>query len=155
MHLRRFVIDDTMDFASFRKYLGATPLRLAEMTPKPGSPADPGATIISAKIPGFQKVDPKSVGMALLNLGVVEPFSYDAQNGEVMLALNEAISSLKSKVNRAIVWATDVKTGKRVEATWVFGTPGSTTPPAPATPLPAVTPGPATASTTPAPTGPR
>jgi len=153
MHLRRFVIDDTMDFASFRKHLGATPLRLADMTPKPGSPADPAAMIISAKIPGFQKIDPKSVGMALLSLGVVEPFSYDAQNGEVMLALNEAVSSLKSKVNRAIVWATDLKTGKRVEATWSFRTAGSQKPPDPT--LPAVTPVRATASTTPAPTGPR
>ncbi|MFP5246231.1 MAG: polysaccharide deacetylase family protein [Thermoanaerobaculia bacterium] len=119
LKMKRFVIDDKMDFAAFRRYLGATPLQLAEMTPKPGK-VDAGITTISAKIPGFENLDPKSVGMALLSLGSTVPYSYDARSGEVRLTLKEAISSLKAKYHRAVVWATDMKTGKRVEATWTF-----------------------------------
>jgi len=131
LKMKRFVIDDKMDFAAFRRYLGATPLQIAEMTPKPGNLIDKGVTTISAKIPNFESLDPRSVGMALLSLGSTVPYSYDARNGEVTLALGEAISSLKSKVHRAVVWANDAKTGKRVEATWVF----RLTDPPPAQPL--------------------
>ena len=121
LKMRRFVIDDKMDFAAFRKYLGATPMQIAEMTPKPGNATiDPGITTISAKIPGFQSLDPKSVGMALLSLGSTVPYSYDARSGEITLTLREALSTLKAKYHRAVVWATDVNTGKRVEATWVL-----------------------------------
>lgn len=130
LKMKRFVIDDKMDFAAFRKYLGATPLQLAEVTPKPGV-VDAGVTTIKAKIPGFQSVDPKSVGMALLSLGATVPYSYDARSGEVTLTLKNAISNLKSKYHRAVVWATDVKTGKRVEATWVFRLPDPLAPPKP------------------------
>jgi peptidoglycan/xylan/chitin deacetylase (PgdA/CDA1 family) len=137
LRMRRFVIDDKMDFADFRKYLGAKPMRLASMTPKPGTPVDPDATTISAKIPGFESLDPTSVGMALLSLGSTVPYSYDARSGEVTLALQESIATLKSKYHRAVVWATDRKSGKRVEATWVFRMPE---PPKPPEPLPAVTP---------------
>jgi peptidoglycan/xylan/chitin deacetylase (PgdA/CDA1 family) len=123
LKMKRFVIDDKMDFAAFRKYLGATPMQLAEMTPKPGAGFDPGITTISAKIPKPESLDPKSVGMALLSLGTTVPYSYDARSGEITLTLRDALSSLKSKYHRAVVWATDRKTGKRVEATWVFRMP--------------------------------
>lgn len=139
LKMKRFVIDDKMDFAAFRKYMGATPMQLAEMTPKPGTGFDPGITTISARIPGFQSIDPKSVGMALLSLGATVPYSYDARSGEVTLTLSDAISSLKSKYHRAVVWATDLKTGKRVEASWVFRLPDPNAPPAQQA-LPAVTP---------------
>jgi peptidoglycan/xylan/chitin deacetylase (PgdA/CDA1 family) len=143
--MRRFVIDDKMDFAAFRKYLGATPLQLADMTPKPGPGIiDPGITTISAKIPDFQSLDPKSVGMALLSLGATTPYSYDAKSGEITLTLHEAISTLKAKYHRAVVWATDLKTGKRVEATWVFRLPK---PGDSEKPLPPVTPARVVAST--------
>lgn len=154
MRMRRFVIDDKMDFAAFRKYLGATPMHLADMTPKPGLLVDAGVTTISAKIPGFEKLDPKSVGMALLSLGATVPYSYDAHNGEVTLALNEAITSLKAKYHRAVVWATDIKSGKRVEATWVFRMPEPPKPPEAPKALPAVTPARVvTTASTPTPTG--
>ena len=130
LKMKRFVIDDQMDFAAFRKYLGATPMQLAEMTPKPGH-VDGATRTISAKIPGHKNVDPQSVGMALLSLGSVVPYSYDARSGEVTLRLEDAITSLKSKYHRAVVWATDRKTGKRVEATWTFQFPE---PPKPAAP---------------------
>ncbi len=137
LKMRRFVIDDKMDFAAFRRYLGATPMQLAEMTPKPGIGIDPGITTISAKIPGYQSLDPKSVGMALLSLGSATPYAYDARNGEITLALGDALSTLKSKYHRAVVWATDRETGKRVEATWVFRLPDAAKP---EQALPAVTP---------------
>jgi peptidoglycan/xylan/chitin deacetylase (PgdA/CDA1 family) len=142
LKMKRFVIDDKMDFAAFRKYLGATPMEIAEMTPKPGTGFDPGITTISAKIPNYQSLDPASVGMALLSLGTTVPYSYDARSGEITLMLSEALSSLKSKYHRAVVWATDMKTGKRVEATWVFKKPEEEKP------LPVVTP--VLASTVPA-----
>ena len=127
LKMKRFVIDDKMDFAAFRKYLGATPMQLAEMTPKPGV-VDAGVTTIKAKIPGFESLDPKSVGMALLSLGATVPYSYDARSGEVSLTVKNALTNLKAKYHRAVVWATDVKTGKRVEATWVFRIPDPNAP---------------------------
>lgn len=148
LKMKRFVIDDKMDFAAFRKYLGATPMLLAEMTPKPGKLDDPAVTTISAKIPKFESLDPKSVGMALLSLGSAIPYSYDARSGEVRLTLSNALASLKSKVHRAVVWGTDLKTGKRVEATWVFRVPDPNAP-APAPPAPAAT-APVVAAATPA-----
>ena len=118
LRMKRFVIDDRMDFAAFRRYLGAQPMQLAEATPKSGA-VDPAARVITAKIDPA-KVDPKSVGMALLSLGSTVPYSYDARSGSVSLVLQDAISSLEAKSHRAVVWATDLKTGKRVEATWTF-----------------------------------
>lgn len=134
LRMKRFVIDDRMDFAAFRKYMGATPMQLAEMTPKPGV-VDAGVTTVSAKIPGFQNLDPKSVGMALLSLGNAVPFSYDARNGAISIAVRDGLTALTSKANRALVWGVDTKTGKRVEATWVFRFPD---PNKPAPPPPVV-----------------
>ena len=130
LRMKRFVIDDRMDFAAFRRYLGATPLRLADRTPKPGV-VDTGVTTVSAKIADFGNLDPKSVGMALLSLGNTVPYSYDAKNGAISLAVRDGITALKSRYHRAVVWGTDVKTGKRVEATWVFRLPDPAKPPAP------------------------
>jgi peptidoglycan/xylan/chitin deacetylase (PgdA/CDA1 family) len=140
LRMKRFVIEDRMDFADFRKYLGATPMQLAQMTPKPG-PLDLGVrtTTVSAKIPNFQHLDPKSVGMALLSLGTMVPYSYDARSGEITLRLQDAVTSMKAKYHRAVVWATDRQTGQRVEATWVFRLPDPAAPPKPpAQPQPAL-----------------
>jgi peptidoglycan/xylan/chitin deacetylase (PgdA/CDA1 family) len=134
--MKRFVIDDRMDFAAFRRYLGARPMQIAEVTPKTGA-VDPSARMISAKIPKHDTLDPKSVGMALLSLGSMVPYAYDAKTGAVSLVLQDAISSLKTKTHRAVVWATDIKTGRRVEATWVFHLPE---PPRPAVPAPVTPP---------------
>lgn len=136
LRMKRFVIDDKMDFAAFRQYLGATPMQVAEITPKPGT-IDAAVRTISAKIPGHANLDPKSVGMALLSLGATVPYSYDARSGEVTLRLKDAITTLKSKYHRAVVWATDLKTGKRVEASWVFRLPDPNAPKPPAQPAPA------------------
>jgi hypothetical protein len=151
--MRRFVIDDKMDFADFRSYLGAKPMRLAEMCPKPGTPVDLGVTTISAKIPSFESLDPTSVGMALLSLGATVPYSYDARSGEITIALQEAISTLNSKVHRAVVWATDLKSGRRVEATWIFRMPAPPKVPDDQKALPAVTPARVVTASTLSPTG--
>ncbi len=129
LKMKRFVIDDRMDFAAFRRYMGATPMRLAEMTPKPGV-IDAGVNLISARIPNFESLDPKSVGLALLSLGNAVPYSYDAKNGAISLAIRDGITAIKSRYHRALVWGTDTKTGKRVEATWVFRLPDPNKPPA-------------------------
>jgi peptidoglycan/xylan/chitin deacetylase (PgdA/CDA1 family) len=137
LKMRRFVIDDRMDFADFRRYLGAVPMQLAEISPSPGKPVPPDARTITAKIPHFESLDPTSVGMALLSLGKTVPYSYDARSGAVKLVLRETIGSLKSKVHRAVVWGNDLKTGKRVEATFVFRIPEpATVPPPPQQPAP-------------------
>lgn len=133
LRMKRFVIDDRMDFADFRQYLGATPMQLAEMTPKPGV-IDSGVTSVSARIPGHENLDPKSVGMALLSLGSIVPYSYDAKNGAISLAVRDGITALKSRYHRAVVWGTDRKTGKRVEATWVFRLPDPNKPAPPPQP---------------------
>ena len=135
LRMKRFVIDDRMDFAAFRRYMGAAPMQLADMTPKPGvvnAGMLAGMTTISAKIPGFQNLDPKSVGMALLSLGSTVPYSYDAKNGAISLAVRDGITAIQARYHRALVWGTDVKTGKRVEATWVFRLPDPAKPTAPA-----------------------
>jgi peptidoglycan/xylan/chitin deacetylase (PgdA/CDA1 family) len=133
LKMKRFVIDDKMDFAAFRKYLGAQPMQLAEVTPSAGKPADPSTRSISARIASFESLDPTSVGMALLSLPSTLPYSYDARSGEVTLELTEEISSMKSRSHRAVVWARD-KNGRRVEATWVFRLP-SPEPREPVSPL--------------------
>jgi peptidoglycan/xylan/chitin deacetylase (PgdA/CDA1 family) len=140
LKMKRFVIDDKMDFAAFRKYLGATPMQLAEMSPKPGKPIDGPVTTVSAKIPSFRNVDPKSVGIALLSLGSTVPYSYDARSGEVTLVLRDAMKKATRKYHRAVVWATDRTSGKRVEASWVFRLPDPNAIPKPEAPSPATEP---------------
>ena len=123
LRMRRFVIDKRMDFAAFRRYMGATPMQLAEMTPKPGDVVEPSAAVISARIPNFKSVDPRSVGMALLGVSSLLPYAYDARTGAITLMVTDAIKALKGNYHRAVVWATDAKTGKRREATWTFKLP--------------------------------
>lgn len=128
--INRVVFDRKMDFADFRQYLGAKPMQLAEMTPAPKTPVDPSLTTVSAKIPNFKALDPRTVGMALLSAASALPFSYDAKDGSISIAIRDAISSL-GRSHRAIVWGIDRKTGKRVEASWTFKLPDPNAPPAP------------------------
>jgi peptidoglycan/xylan/chitin deacetylase (PgdA/CDA1 family) len=127
LRLRRLVIDKLMSFAVFRYYLGAKPLRLEETTPE--LVFNPDQPVVSAKIAEYKRVDPSSVGMALLSLGTT-PFSYDPRNGSISLVVHHA---LKGSLQRAIVWATDTKTGKRLEAVWSFRLPGASGTAEPAT----------------------
>ena len=116
LRMRRVIVDKRMDFAAFRHYLGAAPMQLAQMTPLPGQAVDPAvapATVISARIPNFQSFDPRTVGMALLSLGATTPFTYDPKDGSISIVVRDAISSLKGKYHRALVWATDAKGRRR------------------------------------------
>ena len=123
LRMKRYVIDKRMDFAAFRRYLGAGSMRVQDVTPMPNQVLEPEQPIvISAKLPNHESLDPKSIGMALITPGKANPFSYDAQNGSISMILSDAIATLKGKSLRALVWATD-KAGKRLEATWVFHVP--------------------------------
>jgi peptidoglycan/xylan/chitin deacetylase (PgdA/CDA1 family) len=134
LRMRRFAIDKRMDFTSFRHFLGAGQMQLAHMTPPPGQALDtvtlaatagtsapaPPPMVISAKIPNYKRLDPKSVGMTLMSAAGITPFAYDPRDGSISLTIKD---TLKGKFQRALVWATDVKTGKRLEAMWSFRLP--------------------------------
>jgi peptidoglycan/xylan/chitin deacetylase (PgdA/CDA1 family) len=122
LKMRRMVVEKKMDFVSFRRYLGAGSMQLDAMTPQPGVIFDPGQTLtVSAKIPNHEKIDPKSVGMALLSVPGTLPFSYDPSTGAISVAAVK--EALKGTYQRALVWATDAKSGKRIEASWIFKLP--------------------------------
>lgn len=134
LRMKRVAIDKRMDFATFRRLLGAGNMKIEEMSPQPGVIVDNAPTLtVAAKIPGFANVDPGSVGMALISSGASVPFSYDPRSGSITLTVKEA---LKGTLQRALVWATDVKSGKRVEASWTFRLPGAELPVKPAVPDP-------------------
>lgn len=139
LRMRRVVIDKKMDFAAFRRYLGAGSMRIEEALPAPTQVFEPEQPIVvSAKIPNHQSLDPKSIGMALISSGSTGPFSYDPKDGSISMVVRDAIETLRGKYQRALVWATDTKTGKRVEASWTFKVPDAILPQT--TPLPAVQP---------------
>jgi peptidoglycan/xylan/chitin deacetylase (PgdA/CDA1 family) len=121
LRMRRFAIDKRMDFSEYRHLLGAGQMQIANMTPTPGQVLEPSpALTVSAKIPNHSTLDPKSVGIALMSAGASSPYSYDPNDGLISVTVKEA---LKGKLQRALVWATDRKSGKRVEATWTFRLP--------------------------------
>ncbi|MEA2416923.1 MAG: hypothetical protein QOI58_3580, partial [Thermoanaerobaculia bacterium] len=127
LRMRRMVVEKKMDFVSFRRYLGAGSMPLDEMTPQPGVISDPGQTlIVSARIPNHDHIDPKSVGMALLSVPGSLPFSYDPRTGAISVAAVK--DALKGTYQRALVWATDAKSGKRIEASWIFKLPAPVLP---------------------------
>lgn len=157
LRMKRFVIDKRMDFASFRHYLGAGSMSVEDVTPLPNQIFEPEQPIIvSAKIPNYKSLDPQSVGMALVSGGGAVPYSYDPNDGSISLVLHDAFDALKGKAARALVWATELKSGRRVEASWTFHVPDPHAPlaqPEPQMVTPAVAPqtiGPETGSGTPA-----
>ncbi|HEX7419891.1 MAG TPA: hypothetical protein VF505_08380, partial [Thermoanaerobaculia bacterium] len=91
---------------------------------------------------------------ALLGVSSLLPYAYDAKTGAITLMMTDAIKALKGNYHRAVVWATDTKSGKRIEATWTFKLPDevlpSTTSPAiaPAQIVPATEPAAATSRRT-------
>lgn len=138
LRMRRLAIDKRIDFATYRHLLGAGQMQLADMTPHPGQAVDtaagvanvvanvatapapvppPSLVTVSAKIPGYKRLDPKSVGMTLISAAGNQSFAYDPRDGSISLTTKEV---LNGKYQRALVWANDVKTGKRLEATWAF-----------------------------------
>jgi peptidoglycan/xylan/chitin deacetylase (PgdA/CDA1 family) len=137
LRMKRFVIDKRMDFASFRRYLGAGSMAVQAVTPVPTQVFEPEQPIIvSAKIPNHTQLDPKTIRMALITPGTANPFSYDAKSGEITMVIKDAIEQWKGKSLRALIWATN-KAGKRVEASWVFHIPAPQLPQAPPAAQPA------------------
>ena len=131
MRMKRVAIEKSMDFAMFRHLLGAGSLRLEEMSPQPGHVVDdPNAMItVAAKIPNYKNLDPKSVGMALMSVSNSIPFAYDPQTGSISLTIKEV---LKGTFQRALVWATDLRSGQRIEASWIIRLPDEQLPIRPA-----------------------
>lgn len=124
LRMKRFVIDKGMDFASFRHFLGAGSMSIEDVTPMPNQVFEPEQPIVvSAKLPNYKSLDPQSVGMAMLSGGSVVPYAYDPNDGSITLVLKDAMETLKGKAARALVWATELKSGKRVEASWTFRVP--------------------------------
>ena len=122
LRMKRVVVDKRTNFAMFRKYLGAGSMQLAEMTPQPGQLLDGGQNLtISAKIPNHESLDPHSVGIVLLSVASSIPYAYDPADGSVTLVIKDAVAGT---LQRALVWATDLRSGKRVEASWTFRLPG-------------------------------
>lgn len=114
--LRRIVIRKDTSLASFRKLLGTSEMVLEATEPLSGGRLSDRPPVVSAKIRDYQNLDPASVQMAVLSLGRT-PFSYDPRDGTISLVVREG---LEGKRQRAFVWGTDRKTGKRVEASWTF-----------------------------------
>jgi len=132
LRMRRMVVEKKMDFVSFRRYLGAGSMRLDEITPQTGAAYDPGQTLtVSARIPNYEHIDPKSVGMALLSISKSLPYSYDPHTGAISVATVK--DALKGTYQRALVWATDSRSGKRIEASWIFKLPEAPLPLLPST----------------------
>jgi hypothetical protein len=122
LRMKRVIVDKRMNFALFRKYLGAGSMQLAEMTPQPGQLLDGGQNLtVSAKIPDHESLDPHSVGIVLLSVASSIPYAYDPADGSVTLMIKDAV---EGTLQRALVWATDLRSGKRVEASWTFHLPG-------------------------------
>jgi peptidoglycan/xylan/chitin deacetylase (PgdA/CDA1 family) len=148
LRMKRVIIEKRTDFAAFRHYLGARPMKIQDVTPVPNQLLDPGqSVVVTARITDHKALDPKSVGITLLSsvAGAAMPFAYDPQSGSISMTVNDVKDAIaaKSKYLRALVWGTEKKSGKRVEASLIFRLPE---PPQPV--VPAIDP--ATAATTPA-----
>lgn len=114
--MKRVVIYEKTSFATFRKLLGAEELKLANATPAPGGSFDPEAPVVSARIDGYEDLDPKSVSLAILGLRSV-PFSYDPRDGTISVVVRDPIPAGRYS---AVVWGTDRETGRRRDASWSF-----------------------------------
>lgn len=114
--MKRVVIRKNTSFDEFRRLLGTQPLALEEASPSPGNVFARQAPIISAKIANFEDLEPNSVQLAVLSLGTT-PYDYDPRDGSISMVIRE---SLEENVQRALVWGTDRRTGRRVEASWDF-----------------------------------
>lgn len=119
--MKRVIIHKSTTFSEFRKLLGSQELKLDATTPSAGGTFDPAAPVISARIEGFESLDPESVQLALVGRNG-EPFSYDPRDGTISLVVRQPLAAGS---HRAAVWAIDMETGQRREAVWSFRIPES------------------------------
>lgn len=113
--LRRVSISGSTTFDQFRKYLGAQPLSVVDLVPRPGLRLDPNDPVVSARIVDPSRIDPDSVRITVIGLGSV-PFSYDPRNGNLSLVIRDPLQGPQ----QVVVWATDRLTGQRMEQAWAF-----------------------------------
>jgi hypothetical protein len=123
-------------------------MRIQDVTPVPNQLLDPGqSVVVTARITDHKELDPKSVGMTLLSsvAGAAMPFAYDPQSGSITMTVNDVKDAIaaKTKYLRALVWGTERKSGKRVEASLIFRLPEPSPPILPVTVDPATIPPPA------------
>jgi len=116
LRMKRVVIDAKTTLETFRRYLGNAPMAVTEQTPQPENSFDSQLPVISARIVDHERLDPATVGMALLSLGRT-PYSYDPRDGSISLVVREPLDENR---HRVLVWGIDKKTGERVEASWSF-----------------------------------
>lgn len=114
--LKRVMVFGKTSFATFRRNLGAKPLLIADTTPSADAIFDGNKPVVSVRIPKFESLDPVSVGMTVLSLGRTSSY-FDRRDGMVSIVVRD---ELKQKVQRAVVWGKDRRTGNRYEATWSF-----------------------------------
>ena len=145
LRMKRMVIEKRMDFAAFRHYLGARPMRIQDVTPLPNQLLDPGqqSVTVTARLTDHKELDPKTVGMTLLSsfAGAAMPFAYDPASGSITMTVNDVKDAIaaKTKYLRALVWGTERKSGKRMEASLVFRLPEPPPPIVPAATVPPAT----------------
>ncbi|MHB0970877.1 MAG: polysaccharide deacetylase family protein [Thermoanaerobaculia bacterium] len=113
--LSRVIIYARTSFAEFRRQVGAAPLQLISREPETPK-LDAHHPVVSATIRDHDRLDPASVGMAILGAGQI-PFSYDARTGRISLVVRE---SLGPKRRQVVVWARDRTSGRRVETAWTI-----------------------------------
>lgn len=117
--LRRVVIEKSTTFEQFRKYLGATPLRVSDITPRMGRRGNPAYPVVSARLVDHEEYDPETVKMTIL--GEDNPrYFYDARDGSVSLVLGKDITGEELDV---VVWATRKDSGERVATSWQIRRP--------------------------------
>lgn len=122
--LNRVVIHRSTSFAEFRRLLGATPLPLEDISPKPGDELDSEEPLIEAKLSNLERIAPGSVSLAILGQGRV-PFSFDPETGRISTVVRDTGSDDWQDV---IVWARERGTGRRLEAVWRVRFPSRTAP---------------------------
>ena len=137
--LNRVVIERRTSFAEFRRLLGAAPLPVDDLTPRPGTDLDSDEPLIEARVSHPDRLTPGSLSMAILGQGRV-PFSFDPETGRISTVVRDTRGGAWQDV---IVWAHERGTGRRLEATWRVRFPDDRTPgedvatEGPATPAPA------------------
>jgi peptidoglycan/xylan/chitin deacetylase (PgdA/CDA1 family) len=127
LQLRRFAITRETSFDEYRRRLGASRTQVAATSPAPGSVLKSNDPVISARLVDFEKLDPRSVGMAVLEQGLT-PFSYNPSDGTISLVVRD---QLEQNHQQVVVWGRDARTGQRVEASWSFYAHSKPPPPRP------------------------
>lgn len=119
--LNRVVIERGTSFTQFRRYLGAHPLGIDEITPEPGKEIDLEEPVVEARIKSPEKIAPGSLAVAIVGRGRV-PFSYDPDSGRVSTVVR---AGERGRWHDVVVWATERGTGRRLEASWPVRIPAA------------------------------